>query len=97
MTNLTLNGLEKLTQYWTKTRTLKLGLKKAKTAADYDYKITYYVVFGMDDKLFKTQLAAAMDDMPDNDDQTKFLRQVLTAKVTGVLLPDVKVDLGGTL
>lgn len=96
MTNLTLNGLKKCAQYWTKTRTLKPGLKRGKKEEDYNYRTTYYAVFAMDGKDFKTQLKAAMDDVPDNDDQTSFLRQLLTAKVSSVLMPNIKIDIGTT-
>lgn len=94
MTNLTLNGLKKCGQYWTKTRTLKPGLKKGKKEEDYNYKTTYYAVFAMNGKDFKAQLKAAMDDVPDNDDQTQFLKELLTAKVSSVLMPNAKINIG---
>ncbi|MBQ0167042.1 MAG: hypothetical protein KBT02_08050 [Treponema sp.] len=56
MTNLTLTGLDKVTDYWTRTRTLKVGVKKAKSEKDYDYKYTYLVVFAMDEDLYQKAL-----------------------------------------
>ena len=85
-TNITLNGLQKVNDYWTKTRTLKVGLKKAKKDDDYIYKTTYYVVFSMDSEDFKNQLEAAFDDVEDNDEQTAFLRGILAAKCQQSLL-----------
>lgn len=87
-TNMTLNGLQKLNDYWIKTRTLKTGVKKAKSDADYNTKTTYFVVFGMDQKIYNEQLKAALDNVDDNDDQTETLRNVLTAKCSEALMPN---------
>lgn len=81
MTNLTLNGLAKEADYWIKTRTPKTDVKTAEKASDYDIEYTYYVVFSIDKSKFDRQVTAAMDDVPDNDDQTKFLKEVLTKKL----------------
>lgn len=86
MTNLTLNGLAKEAYYWIKTRTLKTGLKKAKTEADYNVEYTYYVVFTINKALYEVQLAKAMDDVDDNDDQTSFLKAILTEKLTQAMV-----------
>ena len=81
MTNLTLNGLMKEADYWIKTRTPKTDVKTAEKASDYDIEYTYYVVFSINKANFDRQMKAAMDDVPDNDDQTKFLKEVLTTKL----------------
>lgn len=81
MTNLTLNGLIKEADYWIKTRTPKTDVKNPEKASDYDIEYTYYVVFSIDKSKFDRQVNAAMDDVPDNDDQTKFLKEVLTKKL----------------
>ena len=81
MSNITLNGLEKVSDYWTKTRTLKQGLTKAKSDADFEYKYTYLVVFSMDEKLYDKQLRAAMNDIDANDDQSIKLREAITRKL----------------
>ncbi len=81
MTNLTLNGLMKEADYWIKTRTPKTDVKEAGKPSDYDIEYTYYVVFSIDKSRFDRQVSAAMDDVPDNDDQTKFLKEVLTKKL----------------
>ena len=81
MTNLTLNGLMKEADYWIKTRTPKTDVKTPEKASDYDVEYTYYVVFSISKANFDRQVTAAMDDVPDNDDQTKFLKEVLTRKL----------------
>lgn len=81
MSNITLNGLEKEADYWTKTRTLKTGVKKAKSDSDYTEKYTYLVVFSMDMKLWEKQIKAAMDDIDENDDQSIMLRDMITSKL----------------
>lgn len=81
MINLTLNGLMKEADYWIKTRTPKTDVKTPEKLSDYDIEYTYYVVFSISKTNFERQVSAAMDDVPDNDDQTKFLKEVLTTKL----------------
>lgn len=81
-TNLTMNGLDKVTDYWTRTRTLKVGVKKAKSEKDYDYKYTYLVVFAMDEALYEEQVRKALLDVDDNDDQSPILREMVTEELT---------------
>lgn len=86
MTNVTLNGLTKEASYWIKTRTLKTGVKKAKSEADYTTEYTYYVVYSIKNDIYSKQIAAAMNDIDDNDDQTSFLKDVLTKKLTDSMI-----------
>lgn len=97
MTNLTLNGLAKDSYYWIKTRTMKPGVKKIKTSADYTDEYTYYVVFTMNKSLYNLQLEAAIKNVDDNDDQTKFLKETLTAKLReAIVMPENKgIDFSG--
>ena len=81
MANLTLNGLLKEADYWIKTRTPKTDVKNPEKNSDYNVEYTYYVVFSMSKANYDRQINAAMDDVPDNDDQTKFLKEVLTTKL----------------
>lgn len=96
MTNLTLNGLTKEAYYWIKTRTMKPGVKKIKTEADYTDEYTYYVVYSIKNSIYNLQLKKALDDVEDNDDQTVFLKSVLTEKLTQtILMPEAtNVDFG---
>lgn len=82
ITNIILNGLAKEASYWVKTRTLKAGLKKASSDSDYVVEYTYYVVYGIDSALYEQQIKKAMGDVQDNDDQTVFLKDLLTKKLT---------------
>lgn len=86
-TNITLNGLQKLNDYWVTTRALKLGLKKGKKAEDYITKTTYLVVFGIDSAIYDQQLKAAIENVDDNSDQTEKLRELLTTKCSDALMP----------
>ena len=89
MTNVTLNGLSKEDYYWIKTRTPKVDVKSPKLATDYNYEFTYYVVYTLDKDLYERQIAQAMDDVQDNDDQTTFLKDVLSEKLMStILLPE---------
>ncbi len=96
MTNLTLNGLTKEAFYWIKTRTMNPGVKKIKTAADYTDEYTYYVCYSIKQNIYNLQLKKALDDVEDNDDQTVFLKSVLTEKLTQtILMPEAtNVDFG---
>ncbi|MBO5825224.1 MAG: hypothetical protein J6R03_01225 [Treponema sp.] len=88
MTNMTLNGLEKEAFYWIRTRVKKPEVKKARKDSDYIYEYTYYVVFGIDQKLFDSQLEAAMEGIEDNTDQTQLLKDVLTEKLHETVIVD---------
>jgi hypothetical protein len=81
LSNITLNGLSKETDYWTKTRSLKTGVKKALNDSDYNYKYTYLVVFSMDENVYERQLNAALDDLDNYDDQAETLRKRITEQL----------------
>ena len=85
VTNITLNGLQKENDYWTKTRRLKDGVRKAESADDYEYTINYVAVFWMDGKLFEQQLEAALLDVDENDDQSAEIRKLITEQCTEFL------------
>ena len=89
MTNVTLNGLMKEDYYWIKTRTPKTDVANPKTLLDYNYEFTYYVVYTLDKDLYEKQIKQAMDDIEENDDQTEFLKEVLSEKLTSTILKTV--------
>lgn len=94
-TNITVNGLQKVAQYWIQTRTLKAGLKSAQNGdSDYTYEYTYYVVYAMEKSLFDSQMKAAMDNVDDNDTEIQFLKEVVTMKMAEKydLLSENEVD-----
>ena len=86
MTNVTLNGLTKEDYYWIKTRTPKVDIKNPKLPSDYNEEYTYYVVYTLDKDLYERQIAQAMDDIQDNDDQTSFLKDVLSDKLMSTII-----------
>ena len=86
MTNVTINGLAKEDYYWIRTRTPKTDVAKPKLPTDYNYEYTYYVVFTLDKDLYERQIRQAMDDVEDNDDQTAFLKDVLSEKLMSTIL-----------
>lgn len=59
-----LRGIEFTDDFWVKTRTLKDGLKKAKSDDDYSYSYIYLCVFAMDEDIFQQQVSEMMTDMP---------------------------------
>lgn len=91
VTSITLGGLEKEADYWTLTRRVKEGVKKAQSEDDYIVQYTYVVVFSMDEKLWDTQIDAAFSDVGDNDDQAEELRQIVTSKLKEKLLGEDEV------
>ena len=56
-----------------------------------------YVVFTMNKNLYNLQLEAAIKNVDDNDDQTKFLKKTLTAKLReAIVMPENKgIDFSG--
>ena len=81
MTNVTVNGLDKEASYWIKTSTPQLDVRNPKIVKEYKEEYTYYVVYTIDRDLYERQLMQAMDDVDDNDDQTAFLKEVLTDRL----------------
>lgn len=95
MTNVTMNGLEKIASYWVKTRILKEGVKKAKLDSDYIIEYTYYVVYGIDKDIFERQVNAAIQDVEDNSDQSELLKLVLSEKLSeSVIVKDYDYSFG---
>lgn len=92
MTNVTINGFEKVCDYWIKTRTPQIDSKNPKIVKEYREEYTYYVVYEIDKDLYDYQLQQAMDDVQDNDDQTQFLKDVLTERLMSSI---IVANLGG--
>ena len=90
MTNVTVNGLTKECYYWIKTRTPQIDSKNPKVVQEYKEEYTYYVVYTIDKDLYERQLKQAMDDVQDNDDQTQFLKEVLSDKLMSSIIVSSK-------
>ena len=66
-------------------------------ASDYNYEYTYYVVYTLDKDMYEKQIAQAMDDVEDNDDQTSFLKDVLSDKLKSTILLPEQEDISFSL
>lgn len=87
LTAVELNGLLKSAQYWTKSQTLKPGLKKGKKAEDYTIAYSYYVVYTMDQKVFNNQIKAALLGVEDNASEGAKLKEMISNKLQGIVMP----------
>ena len=90
MTNVTVNGFEKECDYWIKTRTPQIDSKNQKVVKEYKEEYTYYTVWSIDKDLYQRQLQQAMDDIEDNDDQTQFLKEVLSDRLMSSIVVSSK-------
>lgn len=80
-TNLTLNGLERVTGYWTK---YYMADKKGNPVAGENGKEKYHyiVVMGMEGERFNAQLDAAMKKIDENTSESEYLRKLASAVIT---------------
>lgn len=93
--NLTLNGLERVTSYWTK---YYMADKKGRPVAGDSGKerYVYIVVMGMDGKRFDSQLDAAMKKIEENSGEDEYLRKLSSAVMTKLKFPELmEVSSGG--
>ena len=84
-TNLTLNGLERVTSYWTK---YYMADKKGNPVAGESGKERYHyiVVMGMEGARFNEQLDAAMKKISENSSEDEYLRKLSSAVITELKL-----------
>ena len=61
--NVNTAGLEKETDWWTKSRHLDVGVKKAKDDTDYIYQYNYLVIYSMDEDLFRKQINISLENI----------------------------------
>lgn len=80
--NVTVSGLEKAQDWWTKTRQLKLGGNKNE-AGDYEERYTYIVVYTMDMNQFKKQMNDSLDTVLEGvgTEMSGRIRELLMEKV----------------
>ncbi len=76
-------GLEKETDWWTCNRHLKPGVKKGKANDDYVLQYTYMVIYAMEEKLFKEQVARAFKNSKDDLDVSDELINTITENLLG--------------
>ena len=84
-TNLTLNGLERVTGYWTK---YYMADKKGNPVEGESGKehYSYVVVMGMEGERFNAQLDAAMQKINENSSEDEYLRKLSSAVITNLKL-----------
>ena len=92
LSNVRVNGLEKFGSYWTKSGIAKPGVKKIKSAADYDETFSYYAVWAVEKDRFQAQLDAAMTNLPDNTSQDPLLMKMITASIEKVIFGDADLN-----
>jgi len=80
VTAVELNGLEKTASYWALIRVTDADGESYK-----DY-YEYYAVWTMDEKLFKTQLDAAMKNVDSNTSEGETLRKAASSKVADTII-----------
>lgn len=88
-----LNGLIKIAEFWVRTGTVRKGVKKAQTLADYEEVVyTYYVVYKMTIDNFRKQSEAAMKTVADNTSEQAYLKRVLSAKIGQTIYPGNTIE-----
>lgn len=79
--NVNTAGLEKETDWWTKTRQLDVDVKKAKDDSDYRYQYNYLVIYSMSEDLFKKQLNISLENIKNEVPNAEELIKKVTAEV----------------
>lgn len=87
-TNLTLNGLERVTSYWSK---YFMADKKGKAVegASGRERYSYVVVMGMEGERFNAQLDAAMAKIRENTSEDDYLRKLSDIVIADLKKPEV--------
>lgn len=80
--NVNTAGLEKETDWWTKTRQLNIDVKKAKDDSDYKYQYNYLVIYSMNEDLFRKQLNISLENIKNEIPNS----EELIKKVTDVVI-----------
>ncbi len=76
-----LNGLEKIASYWVQKEITPVNDKKNKKVY-----YEYYAVWGMEKKLYDTQLAKALESVEDNTDEGRALKAALSQKLQNMMV-----------
>ena len=89
-TNLTLNGLERVSSYWTK---YYMADKNGNPVAGESGKEKYHyiVVMGMEGARFNAQLDAAMKKIEENTSEDEYLRKLSSAVITNLKVSDISI------
>ncbi len=79
--NVNTAGLEKETDWWTKTRQLNVDVKKAKDDSDYKYQYNYLVIYSMNEDLFRKQLNISLENIKNEIPNSEELIKKVTDEV----------------
>lgn len=79
--NVNTAGLEKETDWWTKTRQLDVDVKKAKDDNDYRYQYNYLVIYSMNEDLFRKQLNISLENIKNEIPNAEELIRKVTEEV----------------
>lgn len=79
--NVNTAGLEKETDWWTKTRQLNVNVKKAKDETDYMYQYNYLVIYSMNEDLFRKQLNISLENIKNEIPNSEELIRKVTEEV----------------
>ena len=90
LSNVRVNGLEKIASYWVKTR----SALTAKPAADTDWEVkyTYYSVWALKKDLYEEQIDAAIKGIDENTAQDEALMELISASIKKTILDDETSD-----
>ena len=90
LSNVRVNGLEKIASYWIKTR----SALTAKPAADTDWEVkyTYYSVWAIKKELYEQQIDAAIKGIDENTAQDEVLMELISASIKKTILDDEDAD-----
>lgn len=90
LSNVRVNGLEKIASYWIKSRASTVA--KPKSDSDYETKYTYYSVWAVKDNIYEKQINAAINDLPGNTAQDPLLMKLITASIEKTILGDSEAE-----
>lgn len=81
VSNVEINGLEKIASYW-----ILKEVKTSKKAKDSKVYYEYYAVWAMSQKLYNQQIKDAMKNVSDNTDAGRALKEIMTKKLEDMLV-----------
>ena len=90
LSNVRVNGLEKIASYWVKTRSALTA--KPSSDTDWDVKYTYYSVWALKKELYEEQIDAAIKGIDENTAQDEELMELISASIKKTILDDEAAD-----
>ena len=90
LSNVRVNGLEKIASYWIKTRSALTA--KPAADADWEVKYTYYSVWALKKELYEEQIDAAIKGIDENTAQDEALMELISASIKKTILDDEGAD-----